>query len=182
MQYIVGGLILIFIIKLASDLFSSYRRPHGKSSAKGRIIDISEQWINVDSLPYRRVETLMSPSELAFYHEIENILSEAPYRVLPKIPLSEIISIPGSTNNRLEYYRRAQEKNLDLVIFEMPEYTPRVIIILQEATISKKQQLSETFTEKAVEAAGYAYMKININEVPDPLKVAQSLRKLGISV
>lgn len=182
MQYIIGGLILIFVIKLAFDLLSDYRSVPGKTAGKSKIIDISDRWINIDSLPYRRKSEFLTASEQAFCQEIENILEKSAYRALPKIPLAEIVSIPASTHNRSEYLQRAREQTLDLVILELPDFKPKLVIIMEDGNLSKKQQLSDMFTEKALAAAGYAYMKVNISEAPDPQKVLHSLQKLGISV
>lgn len=182
MQYIIGGLILIFLIKLALDLFANYRTMPGGPGSKSKVIDISDRWINIDSLPYKRKNEFLSGAEQAFGREIETLLENSGYRVLPKIPLAEIVAVPASTHNRAEYLQRARERTLDMVIFELPEFIPRLVIITEEGTLSKKRQLSDMFTEKALAAAGYAYMKINISEAPDPQKVLQSLQKLGISV
>lgn len=182
MQYIIGGLILIFIIKLVLDLFGDYRLRPGKQSGKNKVIDISDRWINVDSLPYRRRGDFLRQDELDFFSELEKMLQDSVYRVLPHIPLADIVSVPSTTHNRSEYLQRAREQSLDLVIFELPEYQARLIILLEEDSLSKKQQLSDMFTEKALGAAGYAFMKVNLNQAPDRQKVLHSLQKLGISV
>lgn len=180
MQYIIGGLILLFVLKLAFDFIASQRRLAGKKNGKGQIIDISDKWINIDSLPYRRKDRLFTPAELLMYHELRDALAGSPYAVVAKIPLSEIVNVPGSTENRQEYIRRASEKCLDLVICEIPDFRPLVVVLLEEGSISRKQQLADIFTEKALSASGYAFMRINVNETPDLSKLLSSLKKLGV--
>lgn len=174
------------LIKIAMDYFKKDAEPHKKQKKtkkkEGEVIDISEAWINTDSLPYKKVDNLLANKEMAMYQHFVRTLKSSNYTVIPRVQLFELLNLALDTHNRTEYINRAKERNVDLVVFENDTLKPVLLIKFEDNTDGKKKKLSDQFTEKVVKSAGYSYMSVKLNNPPDEQILLTNLRTYGLSV
>jgi len=180
-------IVLIIFLVLAKIIWDSYKGNHinvkNKSKSKsGEVIDITDAWIDLNNMPYRKKEYLLVGRELAAYQNLIELLADTPYSVFPKIGLSDILSVPTETNNRQEYYHRIKERSVDYVICEGPELKPILLILLEGKPEGKKKQLVDRFTKKAAEAAQINYLNLNLSNLPGTEELLNALENKGLII
>ncbi len=187
-------IVAIILGKLAWDVLNDYRQkmqPSGPFSSQkkrrpgnGEVIDLSNAWINMDNLPYRKRDFLLSGKELALYELFTNMLENSPYTAFPRVNLEDLVTVSLEAENRTEYFSRIRNRFVDLLICEKEGLVP-VLVIIGESTgeARKKQQvLEDRFIRSAAEAAGIKYLSINLNNLPDNEKLLTLLRNSAVII
>ena len=84
MQFI-AILLLIILAKMGYDIYREQQHKiKPKSKKTGQVIDISDTWINIDKLPYRKKDYLLNNRELVVYDTLDHLLMERSTDFLPK--------------------------------------------------------------------------------------------------
>ncbi|MEN6348504.1 MAG: DUF2726 domain-containing protein [Syntrophomonas sp.] len=175
-------LLLIIAGKLISDVFRDKFQKSGTRAAKGEVIDISKAWIDMNEMPFRKRDHLLSEPEITVYKMFKQILSGSPYEIFPKIALGELLLLdPGVAHNPQEYLKRARQKSTDWVICELSSFKP-VLVVLSEERPENHNHGLDTFSKQALETAGIPYFSLNPNKPPTLEHLLQELRKLGINI
>lgn len=173
-------LLIVAIVfgKLVWDILNDYRQKMQASgtipgqkrrrSGSGEVIDLSNVWINMDDLPYRKRDYLLSGRELALYKLFATVLQNSPYAAFPRVNLEDVVTVSLETDNRTEYFNRIKNRYVDVLICEKDELQPVLIIIGEgQGEPRKKQQvLEDRFVRSAAEAAGIKYLPITLNKLP----------------
>lgn len=176
-------LLLVLILgKLLVDYIKKQANQTNETNKGGDIIDISEAWIDTDDMPYSKKEAVLDKREMDLYRLLAELLNSSGYQVYPGISLSALLTVPTATANRQEYLRRIKERALDLVIMESPDLNPVLVINLESAGESKKQQLTNRFTEKALASAGLTRINISLNSLPNRAELVKMLRRAGLQI
>lgn len=179
-QLILAGIALIGL-KLIWDVYNDYQGKRGeKTPKKGQVIDLSEAWIDMNNLPYKSKDSLLTRSDLAIFHLINAVIDVEKYVLLPKVRLEEILSSASNVNNAEEYLHRLKERSADFVICALPDLKPQLVIMSENTADSKKKQLSDRFNKRAFEEAGIPIISINASAPPSASDLSQELQKAGI--
>jgi len=181
MAQIIGLVIALIIAKLIVDQVKGQLNRSKAAPKTGDIIDISDSWVDTESLPYQKKVQVMTPKEIAFYHNLDESLTGSGYIIAPHLHMSELIGVTDSPRQQ-EYLQRLMERNLDLTILEALTFKPVLVINFAEGDVGRKQKLSNTFTSKAVKAAGLPQMDINLNNPPTGQDLLAELRKQGLKL
>ncbi|MGI6453086.1 MAG: DUF2726 domain-containing protein [Syntrophomonadaceae bacterium] len=181
MAQLIALLILIILGKWIWDTYGANKAHVKKRKPKtGEVIDISDAWIDMNNMPYKKRDYLLNGRELAFYQQITDILAGSHYCVLPKTRLVDLLTLAADAPNRQEYYLRAKERNVDLVICELPDLNPVLVILYDGKPEGKKKQLADRFTKKVCEAAELPYVTFNPSEMPKNSEILKILESKGI--
>ena len=187
-------IVAIIIGKLVWDILNDYRQkmqPTGPfpgqkktRTGNGEVIDISNAWINMDDLPYRKRDFLMSGKELSLYSLFSTVLENSSYAAFPRVNLEDVITVSLDADNRTEYVNRIRNRYVDILICEKAEMKPVLIIIGEgQGEPRKKQQiLEDRFVRSAADAAGIKYLPVNVNNLPDYEQLLTLLRNSELSV
>lgn len=176
------ALVIIFIIaKLLIDFLKEQFTRKSTPNKSGEVIDISDAWVDTSKLPYQKKAQIMNTKEQAFYQLLAEILAHKDYIICPHIPMSELISVNESPNQQ-EYFQRLKDRTLDLAVLEVSSFKPVLAINLEEPEAKKKQQLSNNFTVKAMQAAGLPLLSINLDQFPRQQDLLLTLRKHGLNI
>ena len=174
-------ILIVVLVKLLID----YIKPafqKGKDAPSGDFIDISEKWIDADQMPYQKNNYLLDNRELLIFKLIKDILDGSSYAVYPHLRLADLLKVPTGIPNRQEYLYRIEERSLDMVVLESSQLKPILAINLKSPTETKRLQISDQFTEKALTAAGYKSMNIDLNNLPSKKQLLGDLREVGLKL
>jgi hypothetical protein len=177
-------IVLILLVVLAKMLIN-YLKPflkNSQSTKNGDFIDISEKWINADEMPYRKNNRLMNKQEFQIFQMLQGILDGSQYSVYPHLPLADLLRVPADTPNRQEYLYRIRARSLDMVIFESQQLKPVLVINLKSQDDGKMQQITDEFTETALNSAGLKSISINLTSPPSKAQFISDLNGLGFKL
>ncbi len=180
MQFI-GLILVVVIIKLLIDNLKPVFNKT-KSAPTGDFIDISEKWISADAMPYKKNDYLFNNRELLIFKRLQDILEHSRYSLYPHIRLADLLSVPAGTQNRQEYLFRIKERSLDMVVFESSYLKPVLVVNLVTQEDGKRQQITDQFTEKALNTAGIESIDIDLNNPPDHEELLSTLRGFGLEL
>ncbi|HZK44295.1 MAG TPA: DUF2726 domain-containing protein [Syntrophomonadaceae bacterium] len=178
-QLILAGLGLI-ALKLVWDVYKDYQTKRDTNPKKGQVIDLSEAWIDMNNLPYKRRNTLLSRQELALFHLLNNIIHHQDYTIFPKVRLEDIIVSEPNINNAEEYLHRLKERSADFLICSLPDLKPELIVISEGTSDTKMKQLSDKFNKRASEEAGYPVIVVNTSSLPHESELTSRLKEFGV--
>lgn len=178
--------ILIIIIKLIWDIVNQQKNDQQAQKPKGRqngeVIDLSNAWVDLNDMPYRRRDYLLSSRELAAYRMFSDLLEDSAYTIFPKVCLADILTLTAGADNRSEYMNRIRERHVDLLVCEGNELKPVLIVVCEGPVEGKKKQLVDRFTRYAAEAAGIAYISLDINNLQSGSELNRRLQKAGLNL
>jgi len=182
--------VLLIIGKLAYD---SYMEQTGKRSnwpqqkkekktRKGDIIDLSEAWVSLDNLPLRKRDNILSTRELGLFNLFDRLLAGSNFIAIPKLRMSEIFYVAPDADKRQEYQNRLKDKTVELLVCELPNFKPVLIVLADNDTDARKKQLSDRFIKSAAQAGALPVINITNELWEDEQMLMQELRNLGIIV
>lgn len=180
------GQALAFVILLALAFWVWDKVKGGKEPSvvkpkkSGDVIDISEAWIPMDNLPYRRRESLLEENEAQLFSLLHRWAEERGYLVFPRVWLPGVMGVPANTENRLAYQARIKEKCADFLICSRDVLTPLAIVITEGTQDPRKKQINDAFVRRAAEAAGIPCVNLNISNIASEDELSHKLRRLGL--
>lgn len=177
MLQLAGAIILILAAKLMYDIIREQMQAGKQTKPKGgEIIDLSDSWIDLNNLPYRRRDQLLNAREMMVYHAILDIIGTSPYIVLPKVRLADILQLSSEADNRQEHAQRVKEKSVDLLVCQTPDLSPVLALQVEPpSTDSKRKFRGDRFTRQALQAAGIPYLLVNPNQLPESGEIMRFL-------
>lgn len=178
-QLILAGITLL-ALKLIWDVYKDYQIKPNKKKEKGQVIDLSEAWIDMDNLPYRKKGALLSRADLALFILLNDVINHNNYVVLPKVRLEDIIHSAPNVQNAEEYLLRLKDKSADFLICNLPDLEPKLVIVSENPQDNRIKQLSDTFNKRASEEAGLTVISINNNNLPTHPELTLLLKKYGV--
>ena len=153
-----------------------------KKDKKGQVIDVSGAWIDTRNLPYRKKDQILSGKDLALYALVCELIKGNKYMAYPHVYLSQLLSVPVDVTNREEYYQRVRDKLAEVVIFELPELKPRVVLIQENPQDIKRKKFSDSFTKNVLESASLPFVAVNMSDLPSSQTLAAQLQAAGLEI
>lgn len=181
MLQLVGAIILLLAAKLVYDIIRDQIKASQQAKPKGgEIIDLSDNWVDINNLPYRRRDQLLNAREMVAYDAVLDIIGSSRYIVFPKVRLADIIQLSADADNRQEHAQRVKEKSVDLLICQVPDLTPVLVLLVEPPSgDGKRKYRGERFVRQALQAAGIPVAIINPNQLPEPHEILGLLSQEG---
>lgn len=176
---------MLILVKLGYDSYKeqiAHRTNQNKKSKKGDVIDLSEAWVPLDDLPFRKRDNLLSVRELGLYNLFSQLLANSPYIAIPKLRMSEVFQVAPDADKRQEYQNRLKDKTVELLICEMPNFKPVLIVLADNEQEARKKQLTDRFIKSAAQASGLPLLNVTAEHWEDEASLIQELQRLGIIV
>jgi len=182
--------VLLIIGKLAYDSYMEQtgnrsnwpQQKKEKKTRKGDIIDLSEAWVSLDNLPLRKRDNILSTRELGLFNLFDRLLAGSNFIAIPKLRMSEIFYVAPDADKRQEYQNRLKDKTVELLVCELPNFKPVLIVLADNDTDARKKQLSDRFIKSAAQAGALPVINITNELWEDEQMLMQELRNLGIIV
>ncbi len=184
---------IVIMLIMGKLVYDSYMEQTGRGSGipkpkkekkarKGDIIDLSEAWVSLDDLPFRKRETLLSAREQGLYNLFDRLLSGSNFIAIPKLRMSEIFYVAPDADKRQEYQNRLKDKTVELLICELPHFKPVLIVLADNDTEARKKQLSDRFIKSAAQAGALPVFNVTAELWDDEQLLVKELQSLGIIV
>ncbi|MBR5439641.1 MAG: DUF2726 domain-containing protein [Clostridia bacterium] len=126
---------------------------------------------------YKKINSLMTNTELKYFNALKSILFRTPYVLLPQIPLSSIVT-------RVNKHKFQSELNrvVDFCIFS-PEFSPLICIEINDSSHLLKQRIERDKKVKNIlKLAKIPLVTIWTNEKFDYKQIAQKLKNCGLKL
>lgn len=170
-------LIIAIFAKFAWDAFQEYQ---AKNKNNGNVIDLSNAWVDVNEMPYRKRDYILNARELAAFRLIAEVL-DSRYVVFPKVRLADLLSMPADAPRRQEYLERIKDRRVDFVICGSDTLEP-VLAVFVSNNDNKKKPATDRFTLRALETAGFPYTSLDLSNLPVRDTLLADLREAGLNM
>ena len=185
MAQLIALIIIAVGVKLAWDTFqesTAAEKPGGKKKkGQAEVIDLSNAWVDLADMPYRKREYFLNARELAAFRLIKESLGED-YVVFPKVRLADLLSLSADAPRRQEHLERVKERKVDFVICASTELQPVLVVMAGNPSHGKKKQMVERFTLLALEAAELPHTNMDITNLPGNQEFITSLQTAGLAL
>jgi len=182
MLQLVGAIILIIAAKVVYDIIREQITINKQSKPKGgEVIDLSNNWVDISNLPYRKRDQLLNAREMVVYDTVCSIIGSLPFVVFPKVRLADIIQLSADAANRQEHAERVKERSVDLLVCHTPNLTPALVLQVEPPTVDgKRKYRGERFIRQSLQAAGIPYLSVNPNQLPEAEEITSLLVQEGV--
>lgn len=123
-------------------------------------VSVSTAARDKSTLPYRRVESLLTPAERSFYGVLKGAV-DGQYEVMCKVRLMDLLDLPKGTPERQAHVNRIISKHVDFVLCRPSDFSPRLVIELDDASHQqKRRQERDDFLNEALHAAVLPLLRV----------------------
>lgn len=106
-------------------------------------------------LPYRPVDSLLTPAEQAFYRVLADAIADVPVAILAKVRLADLLVIPRGTDAHQRHRGRVQAKHVDFVLADLETLRPLLVIELDDATHRRRDRAErDAFVDAVMRTVG----------------------------
>lgn len=113
----------------------------------------SEQFEQIDTLPYEKIESVMTPAEQNYFRQLEQQYGQQCY-IFPQVKLDKIISTTDQTNF-YRYWNKINKKSIDFVLVDKQTLQTVQLIELNDYTHNGYKRASrDSFLKKVCDKAG----------------------------
>lgn len=131
-----------------------------------------------ETLPYERVQYLLTKAERSFFGVLESSLSES-YLIFAKVRLADLIKVHSKTESRQTFFNRIQSKHIDFVICDREYIRPLVAVELDDSSHKKtNRQDRDEFVDDALNAAGLPLVRFQAKTAYNRQEVAETLNRV----
>ena len=137
------------------------------------------RWLlNRSRLPYRRVDSLLTPAERSFYAVLARVAEAEKVQVFAKVRLADLFWLPGDADNRLRHQNRINQKHVDFVLCDRRQLAPLVAIELDDSSHQRRdRQDRDAFVNEACAVAGLPLVRVPVQTRYDDRELAGSVRR-----
>lgn len=119
------------------------------------LVWLRRQLSGVESLPYRAVESLLTPAEGVFYRALLTAVSGAPLVVLAKVRLRDLVEIPRGVESPQRYHGKVMAKHVDFVLCELQTLRPLLVIELDDSSHRRRDRMErDAFVNQVMATIG----------------------------
>ena len=137
---------IITIIILLSVGNALLKKPKGENTKESKL--------DLNNLPYTRINSLLTPTENKFFQELLAQVSSSKFLVMSKVRLLDLMDVPKNSDKRQSYIQRVWSKHVDFVICDRETMQPILVIELDDKSHNRNdRQQRDLFVDKALESA-----------------------------
>ena len=126
---------------------------------------------------YKKINSLMTNTELKYYNALKSILHGTPYVLLPQIPLSSIV-----TRKNKHKFQNELNRVVDFCVFS-PEFSPLVCIEINDSSHLLKNRIERDKKVKNIlKLAKIPLLTIWTNEKFEYKQIANKLKNCGLKI
>ena len=112
------------------------------------------------SLPYDRMQYLLSIGERSFYNVLAVCLPEG-YTIMAKVRLADLLYVRKDTSRRMHFQNRINGKHIDFVICTADKLQPLLAIELDDASHAQLKRVQrDIFVDDALAAAALPIWRV----------------------
>ncbi len=118
-------------------------------------------------LPYRKMKSLLSPGEYAFYHPLLDAV-DGRCAVFAKTRLVDLVRIPKETPNWRAWFQRVSQKHVDFVLCDLATTAPLLVIELDDLShkVEARKERDE-FVDQVLHTAGLPILHFKCQQAYD---------------
>ncbi|MBO8159569.1 DUF2726 domain-containing protein [Thermosyntropha sp.] len=177
---VIGFILLKLLWDIYKEKISEPRK--NKPQKGGKVIDVSEAWIDINNLPYTKKTSILSAAEKDVYNLLNKTLPADNFKIFPKVRLSDFMQVDPHVQNSPEYVKRINSKSVDFLICHFESLEPLFIVQVHEGSNAKKEQIAENFLEKAAKTAGIPVLTLNFPHLPSTQGLIRKIKEYDINI
>ncbi|HUE76072.1 MAG TPA: DUF2726 domain-containing protein [Chloroflexota bacterium] len=137
------------------------------------------RWLgNHRRLPYRKVESLLTPAERAFYAVLLRAAESERRQVFAKVRLADLFWLPGDVADRLIHQNRINQKHVDFVLCDARQLAPLLAIELDDSSHQRSDRRQrDRFVNEACAVAGLPMLRVPVQSRYDERELAALIRQ-----
>jgi len=121
-------------------------------------------------LPYRPVDSLLTPAEISFYHVLREALPES-LVLCPQVRLADLLFVTN-TNRHYTYFNKIAQKHVDIVVCNARTLKPLAAIELDDSSHASMKRLSrDAFVERAFQSAHLPLLRFSVRRAYQPAQL-----------
>ena len=126
---------------------------------------------------YKKIQSLMTNTELKYFNALRSILAGTPYVLLPQIPLSSIV-----TRKNKHKFQNELNRVVDFCIFS-PEFSPLICIEVNDSSHLLKHRIERDKKVKNIlKLAKLPLVTLWTNEKFEYKQIAIKLKNCGLKI
>jgi hypothetical protein len=116
--------------------------------------------IGSESLPYEKVDSVLTAAERSFYGALCQGL-DSRYQIFAKVRLSDLVAVPRGTPRATSYQNRINQKHVDFVLCGTTDLAPQLVIELDDSSHARQDRRKrDAFVDAALVAAGLPILHV----------------------
>lgn len=124
-----------------------------------------------ESLPYERVDSLLTIAERSFYGVLCPVLDPR-YRIFAKVRLSDLVTVSRGTPRAFWYRSKINQKHVDFVLCTANDLTPQLVIELDDSShVRWDRRERDIFIDAALAAAGLPILHVQAQRAYAPAEL-----------
>lgn len=168
--------IIRFVLRFLTNLFGGSTDSPSNEQSTGRV--------EVESLPYVRVENLLSQGERAFYRPLLAAVRDR-YEVFSKVRLADVIKCPRDHQKQRSYWGKIKGYHLDFILVDPDTTRPLLAVELDDRSHTgrggARQRERDRFKDDCLQAAGVPILRVQARQAYAPTELAVAVdRLLGV--
>jgi hypothetical protein len=121
------------------------------------------------TLPYRRIDSLLTPAERAFYEVLQGVVGDD-LHLFVKVRLADLVALPRTVDNRQAHLSRIASKHIDFVLCERRTVAPVLAVELDDSSHQAgPRRQRDALVNDVLQAAGLPLLRVPVKRsyVPD---------------
>ena len=126
---------------------------------------------------YKKINCLMTNTELKYFNALKSVLAGTPYLLLPQVPLSSIV-----TRKNKHKFQNELNRVIDFCIFS-PEYYPLICVEVNDSSHLLKNRIErDKKVQKILKLAKLPLVTLWTNEKFEYKQIAIKLKNAGLKI
>jgi very-short-patch-repair endonuclease len=129
-------------------------------------------------LPYRKVDSLLTPAERSFYAVLLRVAESEHRQVFAKVRLADLFWLPGDATDRLIHQNRINQKHIDFVLCDPRQLTPLLAVELDDSSHQRTdRQKRDAFVDEVCAVAGLPLLRVPVQSRYDERELTALIRQ-----
>lgn len=131
------------------------------------------------TLPYRRVDSLLSPGEMRFYLTLRQVVG-ARYLIMAKVRLADLLVITAAGKDWWQAFRPIGSKHVDFVLVNPSTLAPVLVIELDDATHERADRRArDSQVDRILGSAGLPILHVPVRKVYEAAALATEVQQVS---
>ncbi|HEY8394439.1 MAG TPA: DUF2726 domain-containing protein, partial [Thermaerobacter sp.] len=133
------------------------------------------------SLPFRRVDSLLTPAERQFFEVLQQAVAGR-HLILAKVRLADLFHIEAQGKDWWRAFGRVSNKHVDFVLVDRFTWAPELVIELDDSSHRRpRRRQRDALVNRICEAGGLPLLRVSVRRRWNARELAEEVEsRLGV--